>query len=169
MLVAQAETVPSDMTEPRLIAELATASADHAVYYSRELESRWSKSGSATMDLLLGRSADAWERRDLEQALQHLTALTDHAPEFAWGWSERARLYFTLGRIGQAAADLERALALNSNDYRIIFALGRVMEAIGQPERAHAAYSLVRSIHPHHEEVTKSLERLSRFGQGQAL
>ncbi len=166
---AKAEVVPSDMSDAMLLTALAEAEVGSAVQYTRELESRWNKSGSATMDLLLRRGEDAWKRRDITQALQHFTALTDHAPDFAWAWSERARLYFVSGRFGQAAVDLEHALALNPNDYRSVFALGRLMEAIGRPERAYAAYTLVRSIHPHHEEVTKSLERLERFGQGQAL
>ena len=121
------------------------------------------------MDLLLRRGRDALERGEAEVALEHLTALTDHAPGFARGWSERARVFAVTGRFGPAAADLERALALNPQDYDVIFALGQMWEFFENPQKAHAAYGRAKAIHPHHEEVTKALDRLSEEVLGKPL
>ena len=70
-----------------------------------------------------------------------------------------------MGRYGPAVADLERALALNPNDYDAIYALGSVLELFRLPERAYQTYLRAMAIHPHHEEVITALERLEpQFG-----
>lgn len=58
----------------------------------------WSKSGSPAMDLLLDRGRDAMEAGDYVKAIEHLTALTDHAPEFAQGFHLRATAYYNVDR-----------------------------------------------------------------------
>lgn len=152
-----------------LLQDLALSEAPEAAAIDRELQALWSKSGSPAMDLLLRRGTDALERGDLQEAAEHLTALTDHAPEFARGWYERARAYYALGLYGPSVADLERALALNPNDYNAIYALGVLFEQFRNPERAYAAYLRAKAIHPYHEEVTAALERLKPMVEGREL
>ncbi|WP_264212933.1 tetratricopeptide repeat protein [Leisingera thetidis] len=152
-----------------LLQDLALAEVSEAAAIDRELQALWAKSGSPSMDLLLRRGTDAMERGELQQAAEHLTALTDHAPEFARGWYERARVYFALGLYGPSVADLERALALNPRDYNAIYALGALFEQFREPERAYQAYLRAKAIHPHHEEVSSALERLKPSVEGREL
>jgi tetratricopeptide (TPR) repeat protein len=153
-----------------LLQALAAAETPaEAARVERELQALWRNSGSPAMDFLLQRGRDAQERGDLQQAIEHLTALTDHAPEFAEGWHARASAYFSVGLYGPALADLERALHLNPNDYNANFGLGRMFEEFGDPQRAYQAYSRAQAIHPMHEEVTKALERLKPEVEGEAL
>ncbi|WP_254868690.1 tetratricopeptide repeat protein [Phaeobacter sp. HF9A] len=159
----------SQLDEAELLTRLADADPHDAAALERELMALWSHSGSPSMDLLLRRGRDAMERGDWQAAIEHLTALTDHAPDFAEGWSERARAFFHADLFGPAVADLERALALNPNDYNAIYGLGQVFEYFRDPERAYAAYARAKAIHPNHEEVTKALDRLSGEVNGQAL
>ena len=146
--------------EPALLSALAGAESSDALGLDRQLQALWSKSGSAAMDLLLKRGIDGIERGDMTAAIEHLTALTDHAPDFAYGWYQRARAYFLTGLYGPAVADLERALFLNPNDYNAIFALGNVFEHFRDPESAYQAYLGAQAIHPHHEDVSTALNRL---------
>jgi tetratricopeptide (TPR) repeat protein len=146
--------------EPALLSALAGAESSDALGLDRQLQALWSKSGSAAMDLLLKRGIDGIERGDMTAAIEHLTALTDHAPDFAYGWYQRARAYFLTGLYGPAVADLERALFLNPNDYNAIFALGNVFEHFRDPESAYQAYLRAQAIHPHHEDVSTALNRL---------
>ncbi|KIC07824.1 hypothetical protein RA19_22125 [Leisingera sp. ANG-M1] len=152
-----------------LLQDLALSEASEAAAIDRELQALWAKSGSPSMDLLLRRGTDAMERGDLQAAAEHLTALTDHAPDFARGWYERARTYFAMGLYGPSVADLERALALNPNDYNAIYALGVLWEQFRNPERAYQAYQRAKAIHPHHEEVSSALERLKPLAEGKEL
>lgn len=160
----------ADLTdETAILKALAHADPVDAIRLDRQLQTLWSKSGSLAMDLLLRRGRDALERHDTHAAIEHLTALTDHAPDFAEGWHLRASAYFEAGLYGPAMADLERALALNPNNYNAIFGLGAILETFGDPERAYQAYSRARALHPHHEDVTKALERLRPRVEGKEL
>ncbi len=155
--------------EAELLQELAGADVAEATAISRELESRWDKSGSPAMDLLLQRGRDALERGDYIGAIEHLTALTDHAPDFSQGWYERSRAFFAAEKFGPAVADLERALFLNPSDYNAIYGLGVVLEHFNDAKAAYQAYTRAQAIHPHHEEVTKALERLKPAIAGKEL
>jgi len=156
-------------SESDLLAALATADVKEAIRIDRELQALWKKSGSPTMDLLLSRGRAALERGDLRGAIEHFTALTDHAPEFAEGWNARASAYFASGLMGPAVADLERALYLNPNDYNAIYGLGLLLEQFGDNARAYQAYERAQSIHPHHEEVSEALNRLKPLVEGKAI
>lgn len=155
--------------EGALLQSLADADPSDAIGIARDLENLWGKSGSPTMDLLLSRGQQAFERGELDQALDHLTALTDHAPRFAHGWRERALVYCTTGRFGPCVADLERALWLNPNDYEALFALGTLFEQFRDPKTAYEVYLRAKAIHPHHEEVTTALDRLKPKVEGKEL
>jgi tetratricopeptide (TPR) repeat protein len=52
-----------------------------------------------------------------EAAYDHLTALTDHAPDFAEGWNARATLLFQMGAYGPSIADIQRVLALEPRHF----------------------------------------------------
>lgn len=155
--------------ETALLEQLSQATPEQAISIDRQLQALWSRSGSASADLLLERGREALNDGDIDAALDHLTALTDHAPEFAEGWHVRASAFFGLERFGMAVADLEYALTLNPNNYEAIYGLGLIFEVIGQPEEAYEAYSRALSIHPHHEEVTNAVNRLKPQIEGKAL
>jgi Tfp pilus assembly protein PilF len=155
--------------ESALLQALSQSEPAEAKRLDRQLQALWRKSGSATMDLLLKRGREALEAGDTRAAIEHLTALIDHAPEFAEGWHTRATAYFASGLFGPALADLERALQLNPNNYNAIMGLAAIFETFERPEQAYAAYLQAQSIHPHHEAVGKALTRLKPQIEGKAL
>lgn len=155
--------------EAALLEALAQAEPAQAQRLDQQLQNLWEKSGSPSVNLLLKRGRDAMEVGDTSAAIEHLTALTDHAPDFAEGWHARASAYFEADLMGPALADLERALALNPNNYNAIFGLGAIFETFGNTERAYEVYTRAQAIHPHHEEVTTALERLRPGIEGEAL
>lgn len=155
--------------ESVLLQQLVEADRATALRLDRLLQAIWAKSGSSSMDLLLERGRNAMEVDDVRAAIEHLTALTDHAPDFAEGWHARASAFFEAELYGPALADLERALALNPNNYNAIFGLGAILETFGDETRAYDAYSRVLAIHPHHDEVGKALDRLRPAVEGKSL
>ncbi len=155
--------------EALLLRQLAEADPAEAKRLDRQLQALWRKSGSASMDLLLKRGRDALELEYINIAIGHLTALTDHAPDFAEGWHARASAYFAANLFGPAMADLERALVLNPNNYNAIYGLGTILEMFGDEAHAYEAYSRAQAIHPHHENVSAALERLKPRVEGKEL
>lgn len=159
---AQAQTSEAD-----LLAQLSEADEAEANRIDRELALIWGKSGSASMDLLLKRGRDALEDEDNAAAIEHLSALTDHAPDFAEGWHLRATAYYRAGLYGPALDDLERALALNPNNYNAIFGLGVMMQEFGRYDAAVDLFNRVLILNPHHEQAKEAQEHLSGQGIGQ--
>ena len=165
--VAHAQGHEDDAQE--LLEILREAPVEEAARLTGEILERWSHSGSAALDYLLSRGRDALDAEDYEAAIEHLTALTDHAPEFAEGWNARGTAFFLTERFGLAAADLERALALNPNHFGALSGLGVIYERIDQPKAALRAFEAALKIHPHMEDVRTAVERLRAQTQGITL
>jgi tetratricopeptide (TPR) repeat protein len=152
-----------------LLLKLKDAEPAQAIQLDRAVQAEWSKTGSASMNLLLKRGRDALDIEDFGAAIEHLTALTDHAPDFAEGWHLRATAYYHSNLYGPALADLQTALTLNPDNYNAIFGLAVMLEEFGDTQRAYDAYARVRAIHPNHSEVSNALARLERDVMGQSL
>ncbi len=129
----------------------------------------WSQSGSAAMDLLLQRGREAMEAGDIPAAIEHLTALTDHAPDFAEGFNARATAYFQAGQYGPSLADIERTLALNPNHFGALSGLGLILEELGRTEQALEAWRMAHAIHPHSPGINQAIERLEKQVSGTDL
>lgn len=152
-----------------LLDQLEQSEPAEASKISREIALEWSKSGSASMNLLLKRGKEAMERGEFQLAIGHLTALTDHAPDFAEGWAMRAQVWHRLEEPGLVLADLQQVLALNPNHYEALFGLAVTLEQLEQFDLAIRAYDLVLSIHPHYLEAQEGMTRLKPRVQGKAL
>jgi tetratricopeptide (TPR) repeat protein len=159
----------AQQTEADLLAELKDASETEAQRLERELGLIWDRSGSPSMDLLLKRGREAMEAEDTDRAIEHFSALIDHAPDFAEGWHARATAYFQAGLYGPALDDLQRALILNPNNYNALYGLGVMFMEFGDTRRAAEAFDRVLSINPHHEPAQQARERLVGQGINQTL
>jgi tetratricopeptide (TPR) repeat protein len=160
-LGAQDASVGENDALDAMYAQLLTAPAPEARRIGEEIRHVLSRSGSPTMNLLLKRGRSAMERGDMEAAIHHLTALTDHAPDFAEGWHARSVAYAHADLIGPALSDLERALTLDPRNFAAVYSLAALLEQVEQPELAYEAYSRVLDIHPHFDDVSDALQRLS--------
>jgi tetratricopeptide (TPR) repeat protein len=152
-----------------LFAQLQEADATEAARLEREIWNEWSKSGSPAMDLLLQRGKEAMAAGDTAAAIEHLTALTDHAPDFAEGWNARATAYFMAGDFGPSVNDIARTLTLNPRHFGALSGLGMIFEQLDQPEKALEAYRAALAIHPHLQGVIESVERLEAETAGTDL
>ncbi|MDJ1008019.1 MAG: tetratricopeptide repeat protein [Paracoccaceae bacterium] len=129
----------------------------------------WSKSGSPTLDLLLDRGREALEAEEPALAVEHMTALIDHAPDFAEAYNVRATAYFQQGLFGPSLEDIRMTLALNPRHFAAMSGLGLILEELGYTEEALAAWREVVAIHPHQQGAVEAIERLEREVEGQTL
>jgi Flp pilus assembly protein TadD len=134
-----------------------------------DLTRQWSSSGSPTLDLLLERGRAAIAAGDDRVAAEHLTALIDHAPDFAEAYNLRAEAYYHAGLFGPAIEDIGKALSLNPHEFGALAGLGAILEAIGKPKDALAAYKMAQAIHPHLPTVLDAIKRLQATSAGQEL
>jgi len=152
-----------------LLRDLADPSTENWQAVERQIQAEWEKSGSASMDLLLQRGQKALEAEDYEAALEHFTALTDHAPDFAEGWNGRATALFQMQLYGPALQDIRRTLALNPDHFGAIVGLAVILQETGYPEDALAAWRILERINPHRPEVKEAIERLEKDVGGATL
>jgi tetratricopeptide (TPR) repeat protein len=140
---------------------------------SVEIENRiweeWSKSGSASMDLLLQRGREALEAGQIDVAIEHFSALVDHAPDFAEGYNSRATAYFQEGEYGLALEDIRQTLALNPRHFGAMSGLAMILEEIGEEDGALEAWRAVEALNPSREGVREAIERLERQVEGVTL
>lgn len=159
----------AEPVSPELLEKLRSAGPAEAPRVVREIETIWARSGSAAMDLLLKRGRDALKEEEFGLAIEHLTALTDHAPQFAEGFNARAEAYFRSNLYGPALDDLESALALNPQNFNAIFGLAVMYQEFGNLGKAAQLYRRVLAIHPNHENANTALEYLKRDGIGREI
>lgn len=134
-----------------------------------DIERAWSRSGSAAMDLLLKRGSDALDQGDLQGAITHLTALTDHAPDFPEGWYARATAYFMAGQFGPSLSDIAEVLRLEPRHWGALAGLGMILDETGDAPRALAAFRASFALNPHQQDVKDAIDRLERALAGTAL
>jgi tetratricopeptide (TPR) repeat protein len=145
-----------------LFAELAEPDRPDWERVESEIIRLLSRSGSASMDLLLRRGNEAMENENYEQALEHLSALVDHAPGFAEGWNTRATVYFLLGEYSLSIADVERVLALEPRHFGALAGLGFMFEEMGEHRLALSALRAAQAINPNRSNISESIDRLER-------
>lgn len=152
-----------------LFDKLLTADDSASKRIEQDIWREWSKSGSAAMDLLLLRGREALAAGDTAQAIEHLTALVDHAPDFAEGWNARATAYYQAGEYGPAIKDIAKTLSLNPRHFGALSGLGMIFEDLGKTDKALEVYRAALAIHPRLAGVLESVKRLEADAAGQQL
>ena len=153
----------------QLFTELADLDNENWAMIEQNIWIQWSRSGSPAMDLLLERGRLAMAAGDYQGAIEHLTALIDHAPEFAEGWNARATAFFQAGEFGPSIEDVRHVLALNPRHFGALAGLGMMLEELHYDKDALEAYEAARAIHPRSPGVLLGIERLHKKLDGQDI
>jgi tetratricopeptide (TPR) repeat protein len=153
----------------QLFAELSQTDEDGSLRIEQQIIAEWSKSGSASIDLLLQRGQDALDDGAAEAALDHFSALVDHAPDFAEGYFLRATSFYLLDEIGPAMADLGEALTRNPRHFEAMRGLAVMMEETGRPQAALELYDMILQIVPYSMQAREDRARLHQQLDGQAI
>ena len=143
-----------------LFAELQAVPAEESDAIAGKIMTIWSDSGSASMDLLLKRGEDALADGDIQAAIDHLSALVDHAPDFAEAYNARAAAYFEAGYFGPALVDIRTTLSLNPRHFEAMTGLAVLQEAMEEPEKALETYRGVLALIPNDQDVLDAVSRL---------
>jgi tetratricopeptide (TPR) repeat protein len=152
-----------------LLAELARPDQERWARIERQILREWSRSGSAVADYLFQRGQAALRAGRTDEAIDHFSAVIDHAPDFAEGWNGRATAYYQANRLGQSMADIEAVLARNPNHFAALTGLGIILEQLELYKDAREAYAAAHDIHPHRPSIKDALARLDRRLQGVEL
>ncbi len=149
-----------DVTVDDLFDKLRVAPIAQSERIAGQINKIWSRSGSASMDLLLNRGRAALESGDTVAAIEHFSALIDHAPEFAQAYNMRGAAYFRADLYGPALADVGRAIALEPRHFKAMKGLAALQEAMGKPKMALETYRNLLEIMPQNTDALAAVTRL---------
>ena len=143
-----------------LFETLKTVEQEYAAQVADEINRILDDSGSASSNLLLMRGREAIEAGSFHAAVEHFSAVTEHAPDFAEGWHMLAVANHKIGKTGLALSDIQRALALEPRHFKAIVSLGMLFTAQGQYEKAIGVFEEAQSIHPNIRGVKDYIAKL---------
>ncbi len=152
-----------------LFDQLRSAEPEQVDRLEGQIIALWSKSGSAALDLLLRRGEDAMKEGAPQVAVEHFTALVDHAPDFAEGYHARATAYYQLGYLGPALDDLRQTLVLEPRHLGAMAGVALVMEELDRLDQALEVWHKLAEFSPADAEIAQMIERLDVKLRGEAL
>lgn len=152
-----------------LFERLVSAEGPEVGLIEQNIIDEFSRSGSDAMDLLLERGRNALEQGDSVLAVEHLTALIDHAPAFAEGYNARATAYFHSGLLGAAMADIGQTLTLEPRHFGAMSGMALILTELGRYESALKVLQSIQTLHPNMIGLSERIERLELELVGAAL
>lgn len=151
----------TDQRLERLFTQLkAVRTAPEAATLEAQITQLWLKSGSDTVDVLMGRAGAAMEVQDIAAAKKLLDAVVDMKPDYAEVWYRRAELLLLMDSQQEALADLEKAIDLEPRHFRALHLIGRLAEAAGDKRAALEAYRKAASLNPMMEATARRANEL---------
>lgn len=145
-----------------LFAELAEPGRTDWTRIEAEIARIWSQSGSSAMDLLLERGNEALEAKNFQAAVDHYSAVIDHAPDFAEAWNARATTFYLMDEYALSIADIGQVLALNPRHFGALSGLASMLEALDKAELALSAWREVRALNPNRPDIDDAIARLEK-------
>jgi tetratricopeptide (TPR) repeat protein len=159
-------SLDSAVVRARLLDDLfarlkAAATAQEADAVDDAIEAIWARTGSPTVDLLMGWAVEELARRNAGRALDYLDGVLVLDPDHAEAYYRRGQLHFSRRDYAKAMADLERALALEPRHYGALVGIGTMLRDLRRDRPALAAFRAALAIHPHHQAAKRGVEALA--------
>jgi tetratricopeptide (TPR) repeat protein len=161
LAVLPARADQNDARLDRLFAQLAAVrTAPEAAAIEAKIMEIWNLSGSDTVDVLMARAGAAAQAQDFATAKKLLDSVAEMKPAYAQVWFRRAELLVAMDSQQEAAADLEKALALEPRHFHALTIVGQIAEAAGDKSVALAAYRRAVTLNPMLESVARRAGQL---------
>lgn len=136
---------------------------------SGRIAAEWSKSGSASIDLMMGWAQDAMEKKKYDVALDFLDQVTVMKPQFAEGWNRRATVHFMMNNFAKSMVDIEHTLELEPRHFGALSGMAQIMKNRGAKELALQAYERVLVIYPMMRSAQSEVSSLSEDLTGEGI
>lgn len=134
---------------------------DKARNLAEEIQTGWSSSGSATVDLLLQWASEAVENKNNGAALDFLDRATLIDPDFTGAWHQRATLHYTMGDRRKAMADINEVLKREPRHFGAIAGMAAILMEAEEDALAEKALVQYLAIYPADKEAREQMEKLS--------
>jgi tetratricopeptide (TPR) repeat protein len=164
------QRIIADLSLDELFAKLpANADSPAGQRIEQEILRRFSRSGSATADLLMTWAEEAINDSDYPLALDLLDQIIVIKPDFAEAWNKRATVYYLTDDYGASLADIRQTLALEPRHFGALAGFGLILEAIDRKAEAIRVMKRALEINPRLDNVREALEKLEKETAGKDI
>jgi tetratricopeptide (TPR) repeat protein len=164
------QRIIADLPLDELFAKLpANADSPAGQRIEQEILRRFSRSGSATADLLMTWAEEAINDSDYPLALDLLDQIIVIKPDFAEAWNKRATVYYLTDDYGASLADIRQTLALEPRHFGALAGFGLILEAIDRKPEAIRVMKRALEINPRLDNVREALEKLEKETAGKDI
>lgn len=170
LVCAAASLAAAPSSLDKLFAQLkAVETADEARALESQILAHFTRSGSASIDLLMTRADAALAAGDKTLARKFYDSITAISPRYAEGWHRRGLILQDAGDDGAAMIALQKAVELNPRHFAAMAELAEMLEDFGQKGEALKLYRRALTLDPHYEGLQRHIEGLSRDVEGQGI
>lgn len=138
------------------------AAAERIANFIRE---EWTRSGSASIDLMMQWSGKAMEEKRFDVALDFLDQVTMLAPNYAEGWNRRATVHFMMNAYAKSMSDIEHVLRIEPRHFGALSGMAAIFKTYDMKQPALEAFQRVLEVYPMlrsaQEEVATLAEELA--------
>lgn len=136
---------------------------------SSRIWQEWNRSGSSSIDLMMGWAKSAMDEKKYDVALDFLDQVTVLDPKYPEVWNRRATLHAMMNNFGKSMADIEQTLELEPRHFGALSGMAQIMQARGSKELALSAYQRVLDIYPMDRNAQNQVSELSEDLAGEAI
>ena len=150
----------------RLFASLRKASGEQAAKATEEkIWELWSRSDSATAEVLLGQAVVAMGAADNAASLEILDRIIAAYPTYAEAWNKRATLHFMIANYDTSLSDIAKVLDLEPRHFGALAGRGMIYQRQGKWSEALSAFREALSMNPNMVGVKNAVQELSKREQ----
>ncbi|MDB5616306.1 tetratricopeptide repeat protein [Tardiphaga sp.] len=142
---------------------------DSAKHVEARIWALWSQTSSDTTALLMSRAKTAVDAKQIDVALQLLTAVVKLRPDYIEGWNRRATLYYLQNDYNHSLQDIEQVLVREPRHFGALAGLGMIMQELGDEKRALDAFRKALAINPRLEKVPELVKTLTEKVEGRDI
>ncbi len=147
----------------------AAPDAESAEVVADAIEKLWLRSGSDTVDLLMGRALQLVQEERYDVALKLLDAVVVIDPNYSEGWNQRATVNFLKQDYRSSLDDLRHVLSLDPRHFKAISGLALILQELGDKPAALKAFRKALAVHPYLDGAKQAVRELSREVEGQGI
>lgn len=133
----------------------------HAKTLADSIWSEWFRSGSATVDLMMGWANEAYEAKKYNVALDFLDQVVMRAPDFTEGWNRRATLHYSMDNFAKSMTDINKVLELEPRHFGALAGMATIFERTGNQQAALQAWSRALEVYPAMQSAQQAVIRLT--------
>lgn len=134
-----------------------------------QIERRFARSGSDTVDLLAARANEVFAEGEAAVGIEIMDRALVLKPDWAEGYHRRATMFFAMDDMTRALVDLNAAIAREPRHFGALTGMGLVFQRLGDEKRAFIAYQKAYEINPSLESVKTILDRLEPDVKGRDI